>query len=223
MFPTPNRATLSIRGLYEYDDTIFSKMVFPSELANADRLLVIDNILVECAELELLFPDWDFMNDAIEMWSKTELPTWERVYRVALAEYNPIENYDRHEDAVDTENRKRDTTRNDNITNSSTGNSVNTNEDTLKVAGYNSEALGNKNKTVQNGTNAVSNSGESQQTFTEGETDNTGRVRSSRIHGNIGVTTTQHMIEEEITLAPKINIIKYIVKSFEQRFCLLVY
>lgn len=223
MFPTPNRATLSIRGLYEYDDTIFSKMVFPSELANADRQLVIDNILVECAELELLFPDWNFMNDAIEMWSKTELPTWERVARVAFAEYNPIENYDRNENAVDTENRQRDTTRNDNITNSSTGNSVNTNEDTLKVAGYNSETLGNKNKTVQNGTNAVSNSGESQQTFTEGETDNTGRVRSSRIHGNIGVTTTQHMIEEEIDLAPKINIIKYIVKSFEQRFCLLVY
>lgn len=223
MFPSPNRATLSIMGLYNYDNSIFENMVYPSEMPNADKQLVVDNILTECAELELLFPSWDFMHDAIEMWSKTELPTWERVYRVALAEYNPVENYDRHEDAVDTENRKRDTTRNDSITNTSTGNSVNSNEDTLQVAGFNSELMGNKNKNIQNGTNAVSNSGESQQTVTEGETDNTGRVRSSRIHGNIGVTTTQHMIEEELDIAPKINVIKYIVKSFEQRFCLLVY
>lgn len=47
-------------------------------------------------------------------------------------------------------------------------------------------------------------------------------VRSGRAHGNIGVTTTQQMIEQERS-AVKFNMYDYIVESFKQRFCILVY
>ena len=42
-------------------------------------------------------------------------------------------------------------------------------------------------------------------------------------YGNIGVTTSQQMAEQEIELAPKLNITNYIIDSFKNRFCLLVY
>lgn len=220
MYTTPNRATLSIWGLNLYDNHIFDNMVVP---ANVDADKVKENILIECAELELLYPDWDFMKDAISLWSNTELPTWTRIANLAALEYNPIENYDRRENALESESRQRDTTRNDDITNKSTGNSVNTSESLTRVAGFNSSALGVKDKTTDGNSSNSNNSGESKQITTEGGTDNTGRVHSSHIHGNIGVTTTQQMAEQELNIAPKLNVVKYIVESFKQRFCLLVY
>lgn len=45
---------------------------------------------------------------------------------------------------------------------------------------------------------------------------------SGRTHGNIGVTTSQEMIEAERKVA-EFNIIDYIVQSFKRRFCILVY
>ena len=41
--------------------------------------------------------------------------------------------------------------------------------------------------------------------------------------GNIGVTTTQQMAEQEITLRPKLNIYEYIAESFKHEFCVMMY
>ena len=220
MYATPNRATLSIWGLMDHDDTLFEDAVFPESI---ETDLLIYNICLECTELELLYPDWDFMKIAISEWSYKEFPTWERIAKLAELEYNPIENYDRLENSVDSESRKRDTLRNDNIDTSAKGNSVNSNDTLERVAGFNSDALGVKGKTTTGNVSNASNTGETKQTVTEGETDNSGRVHSSRIHGNIGVTTPAQMITSEMELAPKLNLYNYIIDSFKQRFCLLVY
>lgn len=50
------------------------------------------------------------------------------------------------------------------------------------------------------------------------ETTNTGTVR-----GNIGVTTTQEMIQGELKLDAQMNIYDFISFDFKQRFCILVY
>ena len=46
--------------------------------------------------------------------------------------------------------------------------------------------------------------------------------RISRIWGNVGVTTSQQMIEEERRVS-QFNISDYIIESFIKRFCLMVY
>ena len=98
----PNKATLDIIGLYNYDSHLFDDMVVPASVQRDD---VIHEILETCAELEVLYPDWDFMKSAIGHWSAVEMATWTRVERLALADYNPIENYDRKEYAVDSNTR----------------------------------------------------------------------------------------------------------------------
>lgn len=40
--------------------------------------------------------------------------------------------------------------------------------------------------------------------------------------GNIGVTTTQQMIEQERNIS-EFNIYDYIVRSFKRRFCIMLY
>lgn len=174
------RSTMSILGLWTYDNTVFSKMVVP---AGVDKNELVDALLYELAELEVIYPNPDFMKDAIGAWSRKELPVWDRVARAANANYDPIENYDRREEWDDTS--------------SSSASGTNT------VVGYNS-------------TTQTPESGSSSSGSASGH-------HSGRTHGNIGVTTSQQMLEQELALAPKLCIDDYIIDSFKRRFCLVVY
>lgn len=48
-------------------------------------------------------------------------------------------------------------------------------------------------------------------------------TNTGRIHGNIGVTTTQDMIQSELDLDDKFNIYDFISADFKKRFCIMVY
>lgn len=88
-------ATLTVMGLYNYDNTIFDNMVFP---ASMDKQLQINHILMECAELELLYNRPDIVKAKIGIWSQMHLLNWQKLWETTQFEYNPIENYDRKED-----------------------------------------------------------------------------------------------------------------------------
>lgn len=216
-----NRATLTILGLMAYDsENLFSDFNIPD---GVDKELTINNILFECGGLELLYPDYDYMQNAIALWSERELPTWERIKKLADLEYNPIENYDRYENSTDAENRQKTNAKNDNISNSAKSNSVNSSDDVNRVAGYNSDTLGVESRNTGSGVSHGETSGNSSQDTQENESENTGRVHSSRIHGNVGVTTPAQMIESELEIYPYLNLVNIITDSFKKRFCLLVY
>lgn len=163
--------TLSLLGLYQYNEQLFDGLRLPSGV-NKDTF--IDNLLAETAEFEVIYPDAEFMANMISVWSTKELPVWEKLDETLHYDYDPISNYDRHEE------------------------STNTGESLGKVAGYNA-------------TDLVNSSGAS-----------TDVKRTARMWGNIGVTTTQQMIEEERKVS-QFNISDYIIESFKRRFCLLIY
>lgn len=62
-------------------------------------------------------------------------------------------------------------------------------------------------------------------TFTHGEKiDHDGTTtRTVLAYGNIGVTTSQEMLTQEMEIAKIINVIPIIIDSFKNRFCLMVY
>ena len=90
-------ATLSIMGLYNNDPTVLDMMVFPDGFTDAQKTTTKENILIECAEFEFLYPVPEVAKTIIGIWSRKEKPYWDRVYRASQAEYNPIENYRRNE------------------------------------------------------------------------------------------------------------------------------
>ena len=47
-------------------------------------------------------------------------------------------------------------------------------------------------------------------------------IKKGRAHGNIGVTTSQQMLESERNVA-NFNIYDYITNQFKQEFCLCLY
>lgn len=174
---------LSILGMYNYDNTVFERMVLPESI---NRDVLISMICSELAELELLYPDLETMRLIVGTWSIANLANWNKLIATTELEYNPIENYDRKEEWDDIQ---------------TTDNEGNT---TTKTASYDNTQLldtgGGLAKTKGTATNK----------------------RNGRAHGNIGVTTTQQMIEQERNVV-KFNIYDYIVDSFKNRFCILVY
>ena len=252
-------ATLSVLGLYNFDSSLFDEMAYPSGFTNEEKQTVVGNILMECAELEFLFPDFDAAKQAIGIWSHLNVAVWERIFTAANLEYNPIENYNRTEletisdDQTDTHsgNDVTRTTGTDSRTLSSTGSETNsgTDTETNKISAYDSGNLVDHDQSlVQHGHGVSSTSSGSDSTVhghvitdnssstdstTYGKTDtlthgeqivHEGDVtKNSHISGNIGVTTSQQMLEQEIEISAKLNVMDMIVRAFKERFCILVY
>ena len=238
-----NGAKLSILGLYNWDNTIFDLMVFPvwdqNEFSTEEKNLVINNIMAECAELEILYPNPTVMKNMIGLWSAKEQPTWNRIYRTALIEYDPLENYHRTEHATETldhsDTHSGKDTNQASGTDTSNSNSTDTNSGTDtttgKMVGYDSNTLVNHDETsllhghvLTNYSGGGTTYGRKDE-FTHGEKIEHGGTIKNDIEafGNIGVTTSQQMAEAETLVAPKLNVYNYIIESFKNRFCLLVY
>ncbi len=214
---------LSVAGLYQYDPTIFDDLHLPPEL---DKTTLLADILIECAELEILIPDPDLLKESINYWSLAQLPIWQKLYNSTQFVYNPIWN----KDGTYTETRNLATsdteTRNlakSNLQTRNLGSSANTTA-TRKVSAFNSSAFENADQETMNGsgtdTGTVNDTGSDTGTVTRGGTD-TGTV-TRRETGNIGVTTTQQMIKEEREVV-QFNIYRYITESFKSMYCLGVY
>ena len=91
---------LSIMGMYEYDNSLFDGLDVPAYTDKnnvvhvVDKSKVIQSILLNCAELEILYQNLDTMKLAIGVWSAAEQDTWKKMYATVMMEYNPLWNVD---------------------------------------------------------------------------------------------------------------------------------
>ena len=196
-------AILSIMGMYNYDNTLFDGLQVPSGIDKQD---IIDEILMQCAELEVLYPEPSIMKRAIEIWSNGNQIKWNKLYETMIVEYNPIWNVDAN--VTDTETISGDVTRAIDRDTDASGNN------TKSVKGFNETAWAEAEKN-----DITSNENE---LINETVGNSTERTYTQRRTGNIGVTTTQQMLEAERQIAD-FNLIDIIVNSFKYRFCILVY
>ena len=207
---------LSILGIYEYDSTVFDGFEPPSYtdenniIHTLNRDDVINNILLQCAELEVIYPSPQIMKLAIGVWSASNQRSWEKLYKSMYLEYNPIWNVDALE--TETETNARDINRNLTGTNNEQLDSSEINS----VQGYNSNEWSEAQKTDRNISDniAIENN--------ESVKDENERINTKRRTGNIGVTASQDLILKERQIS-EFNIINHITQSFKERFCLLVY
>ena len=96
-------AKWTLMGMYNYDNTIFNEMILPTGI---DADLFKSSLLIEKGEFEVLFPNPDFMKNAIKVWSAKWYRTFSEWLKGTQAEWNPIYNYDRYEEGWD-DNKKR--------------------------------------------------------------------------------------------------------------------
>ena len=211
---------LTIMGMYEYDNTIFNSLVLPEGL---DRNTAIDEIIMECAELECLYPSIPFLKKAVGIWSATMQSSFARVWSAVNLEYNPIENYDRQENETTTGTRQHSGQDVTSGSNSDTRTISDNGSVQNKIAGFDASALVDHDSGTSSRSGTDSTTGTDRTELTHGEKIADAGTRTSRIHGNIGVTTSQQMLESELDLVPKLNFYRYLAEEFKRRFCILVY
>lgn len=205
-------ATLSLLGLYNYDESLLDGLIeslpnrygIPSGYADSyytdviiDPQTVVENLLVECAEFEILYSDFNALKRIIKIWSAKEKLVWQKMYNTICYKYNPIWNKDgksvwteqQSATGKKTETEKGSKTTNtngttndeytstSNTTNKTTGTGTNTrtgqDETTGKVSAYDSTDFQNREKT--NSTASENNSTESTEDFTgNGKVTNSG-------------------------------------------------
>lgn len=186
---------------------LFQGLTLPEGLA---KNTLTNNILLQGGEFEVLYSDPFFLQNAISIWADREADTFKRWVDALAIEYAPLENYDRHEDWTDTldsDGTSRTTGTNDTSTNGTV---------TTDVSAYDSNGYQPKEKvttaetidndTTENNTSTLDNEG----------------VHTGRIHGNIGVTTSQQMLEAELDLGYW-NIYSRITDMFLKEFCIMIY
>lgn len=218
------RSWISLYGLYQMDNSILGGLYVPDGI-DGDRLK--ERLLYECMDLELLYPEPNMLGRMIYVWSLSMNHSWIRMKEALYANYSPIENYDRNEQWNDN------ATRTDNLTSKLIGSQIgsgsvggtNGSTETTSSKAYNSNSFVDGQKVTVDG--SVSNTTSDSMT-TDNTTTNTGTVgqigsRTGRVHGNIGVTTNQQMINAELELRVNNQLESIIIQQFKQQFCLLVY
>ena len=137
----------------------------------------------------------------LQFWRYMEIHYGSNILKVANvylgAEYDPLENYN------GTENYTRDNSQNTNITTSGSS--------SMNIDGFNSDE------------SSPQSDGESSSTTTGDAKDNTIHEEITRTrHGNLGITTSQQMIESELALR-KFDFVNYVYSCMDQALLSSIY
>lgn len=205
------RPILTLWAMYQYDTTLFDRMLIPETL---DREALLGYFFMYAGKNESRYGDPDELKKLIEMWSRARVTEWKRMCEALQAEYSPIENYDRTEEHEETEreNSSGNTIGNDTTTENSNGTEEN------KVSAFDSNTYQPKNSA----SSSISGESRVNRTIEESGNRDVTRTNNIRAHGNIGVTTNQQMIQSELELR-MYNIYKEIALEFEDEFTVPIY
>ena len=226
---------ITLIGMQQYflniEQSLFDNLTVPEGI---DKDYLVDNILLEGGEFEVLYSNPEFVRDAIGVWSHKWQRTFEKWVAALAIEYAPLENYDRIEDWEDQLNKgvsssaRRDSgnTRTFNNQDKRTIDTTAISEDEVSAFDSSDYQPSAKNTVDNDGTDTMDYSGTIKDEFGEGtsgnEKENSKSVHGGRIHGNIGVTTSQQMLQQELDIS-KWNLIDQITDLFLQEFCILIY
>lgn len=200
-------ATISVLGLNKYlapyNKSVFDELVLPEGI---DKETLTDNILLKSAEFECIYADPDFLTGAIGLWGKKYYRTIEKWIAALNTEYNPLENYDRIEEWTDKTKGKNEASSTDNT---HTGGNTENRVSAFDAGDYQPKDRQSSSADTSSDNTAVGSN--------EVDFNHTGRL-----HGNIGVTTSQQMLEAELNIALW-SLYDRVTDVFLAEFCIPVY
>lgn len=208
---------------------IFAGVSVPDPL---DAETVKSAIMVRCGLMTPLYKEPGVFQALVTHWFISKQWTIQHLINIIEAEYSPIENYNRVEDSSDTLSGSDTLTMagGNQETHSGTDTETHSGTDTTtnSISAENSSAWSNDTKSDELHGHQISDlHGHTITDTYQNRSDTTayGKIntRKSSIHGNIGVTTNQQMIEQELELLRHFDIYGYIAELFENDNMLLIY
>ena len=191
---------MTLYGMYQYDPTLFDGVTLPDGM---DKTLMVNQIIRQSGDLFPYYQVPPQVKTAITEWFTRRKSNFAKLWEGFTAEYNPIENYDRHEDSTETPN----------ITHTLYNSGKDSSSNEADVQGFNGTEYVPNSRTKSSGTSSTN--GTDKETGT--------RQYTSRVHGNIGVTTSAQMLEGELALRRGLDIYVLIAEEFETENLIQVY
>lgn len=220
-------AKITLLGMYEYLNSegidLFSEMTLPAEI---DRDVLVDSIMLRGAEFEILYSEPTTMRNAIGAWSRKWQHTLTKWAKALALEYDPLENYDRRESWSDAkignESKKGSRTESGSSSDMAVTNGNGTNEN--QRAAYDSVSYSPVERDVNSSQNASSGASVTNASGTDSEDRSNAEssLHEGRTHGNIGVTTSQQMLQSEWDVA-KLNVYEEAAELFLTELTIYTY
>lgn len=218
------QSKLTVIGLYNYDNTLFDNLVFPEGI---EKSIAVNEILIRSGEFETLYPDFDFLKQMITHWGLKHYNTFEKWIEALSEEYDPLYNYDGHEEIRDEERFSNGKTHDVTATTSGSHDATSTTtnlENEKSVSAYDSSTYQPKEKEVQNGSvrDAGVTSGSTRDAGSENENGSKTFIHTLHRYGNQGTTMSQQMLQAELDVR-RWNIYEQIADLFVRDFCIMIY
>ena len=231
---------VTLLGWMNYDNTLFDTIVTPNGITKQQ---MIDSILLRCGEFNVIYSNLDFLKFAIKNWSERHLYQFNKIIEAIEASYNPVHNYDRYEDISDQHTGTSSDDGSNGFTQTGSGKTTvegaddytDTTDATTEnlISADNASTYQPDNKTEvdseltheetydseTNTSSSIINKASSAMTHKENDSND----HTAHMYGNIGVTTSQKMVEDEIVLREKFGIYDIIAASFAEEFCVMIY
>lgn len=231
-------AKLTLIGMNNYDNSLFDNLKFE----NVDHETMVNTILLNCGEFEVLYPNIETLKNMFILFSNKWSRTVSKWVSALNTEYKPLENYDRYENfggsETELENGSETHSTRGNETIINNGNTIlsrsgtDNNNIENKTSAFNTSDYQPEEKTItqvnygSSDKNDVNLNQTRTPNITETRTPDIKRTRTpnleNHIHGNIGVTTSQQMLESELKLQYW-NLYNKISNLFMKEFCIMVY
>lgn len=217
--------------MVKYQPTILQKLDLPDGMSEDT---IGDYIYMYAGENEVRYSDPDILERLVHTWFTSRKTDFQYMWDALHAEYNPIENYDRHDEF--TEEIDSTTNRESNVKTTQEGEATTNDSNTStpgkvteeQVSAFDSGTYQPSRKSAESGTESsegTSHGTNSSTTTGEGTEESVldqTKKNTGRSHGNIGVTTNQQMIESELQLR-RFNLYKTIALEFEDEFTIPIY
>lgn len=190
---------------------LFGGMTLPTGM---DKQTLIDSIMLKGAEFEPIYSDADTLIYAIEAWSKKWKRTLEKWYNASVAQYNPLDSFERYEEWSDD----KAGTRKDVGSSSDVSASKSSGTSEGNKAAYDSASYSPVDQTVDDNETDTSSAS---QTNNEGNSTESA-IHVGREHGSEGAATPQSQIEAEWKVAT-LNLYDSAADLFLGELCIFVY
>lgn len=228
----PGLSLWALNNYLEEDGGVFKNVTLTDKL---NLTTCIDTIIEKWGTCDLIISDPRIVVRRTQLFFLKNYDNFDKMAEALLAEYNPIENYDRYENTTEVRDVSEEGSfqNNSSTTSQGSGTSGNTISNSIggqnvehQVSAMNSDDYQKRNKDITsarndssttNGTTSESASITGDEAGGNTKSTDDDFSRESHIHGNIGVTTSQQMIESEIELR-KFNIYDYIADLYANEF-----
>lgn len=222
-------AWISMYGLIQLkndpDFDLFADLQLPTQFT--DKSVITDRLLLDTMELEVLYADPDVFKGALGIYSKSRLPSWQKLADDMYHSYDPFINFTRDEARVNIITRDLTDERTDNLQSKRTAALTQGNTRDIKRNAWNGSTGSSMTPaeqitdsgTLTGGTDTYNDTGTQKNA-------QTGTLKTEdyfHSQGDSALFTPTDIAKKEWELRAEYSVIEYIIADIKTHFCLMVY